>query len=670
MPPEAELDRELDAWTVCPRTPGGARHGECRVYRADGSLKLRCQYEHGALNGPFTAYHPDGTLARQGVYVAGKLDGIVTSFASTGPHAEPLRSCCVPPGATELRTTYDAGLRVRELFVDAEGRPLTSDGTPWPERPASVPADAELEEQSSRWRAVQLVDREADRWLNRYYSLAGVLVEEVSVEQSRRRRSRRFAASGELVEELHFDERGALTGPWYRRYSESPFADRAIVAEATALAEGSVMGEARFFDADGAVVRSVDRGGALSLEALLASPALASWLPSGSGRELVASLMAEGRVREAACAVARQLGRDGDRAAFDGWLARQVVPLAAEGREQRAQAAEKANPGSPLGALEALLLGGDPARLVRLLASTLPPLDEAALDCAEAALRLEPDSARAHVTRALLRLERGDRAGVLEDTEAVARDSEATASALRELCAVTFPEFTFWPAADPVPAGAPELEAVTPDQPLEAVQRVVQIYATRLSRLRAAVLERLAPAAREPSPAWLPPDTSWLLPHGPLELGVSTATITDETDDGPEMSEVEIDERLETAGLGVPALMRRARADWTALTWLCWSIGLDRLAWPERVVPSPNFGAAADRATTRCFRAYDQLRSGGLVARTRGVPDFEWEGRNIATLGPSLVEMAAAEHLELRAMFFWLLFSQNLSPFQSDVRRV
>jgi hypothetical protein len=35
-----------------------------------------------------------------------------------------------------------------------------------------------------------------------------------------------------------------------------------------------------------------------------------------------------------------------------------------------------------------------------------------------------------------------------------------------------------------------------------------------------------------------------------------------------------------------------------------------------------------------------------------------------------LIEVAAAEYLEVRAQFLWQLFPQNHSPFQADLRRV
>jgi antitoxin component YwqK of YwqJK toxin-antitoxin module len=667
LPPEAVFDAETGAWEVCERDAEGQRHGECRIYREDGSLKLHCHYRAGVLCGPFTGHHPGGATARRGEFVAGKLHGVVTRFASDQLGSEPLRACCVPPGATELRSSYLEGQLLREVFVDAAGRPLSSDGKPWPERATAVPEDAVFDDNAGRW-SVRSNATAATEYTVRYYGLDGCLLEEIELAASRHRTVRRFDSSGALIEEQSFDQQGAATGRWYRRHASSPFEDPRIVAEEATMHGGFSIAESRFLDAAGTVVHVVDRGSPLDEAALLASPALAEGAPAADSR-LIESLAASGRIREAVCAAARRLARDRDVERFQDFLTRFVVRLGSQAAALRAQAAESAETTSTQVALEALLLGGDPARVLRLFASTLAPTRGAALDLADAALCLDPTSVRTHVTRALIRLERGDIEGALADAEVVAGESEATATALRELCCLQFPVFSFWPDRDPVTLQS-ALDTINLEQPLAAIRRVVQLYATRLLAWRAALITRVSDVPGAGLPAWLPPDLSHLLPDGPVELTAYSATITDEADGVTETTEVTIDEQVVTTDLGVPALMRMARADWAALTWLCWASGLDRLALPEAVASRAEFATAADRAVTRCFRAHDQLRSAGLISRARGVPGFTWEGLDIAELSPSLTEVAAAEALEIRAMFFWLLFEQNLSPFQSDLRRV
>ena len=92
MPPGSSWNASLDKWEVCSRDAGGARQGECLLYRADGTLYSRCGFVDGVQQGPFAIYHPDGSIAREGVFVAGGAEGIVRCYAGAGSDAEPLRA--------------------------------------------------------------------------------------------------------------------------------------------------------------------------------------------------------------------------------------------------------------------------------------------------------------------------------------------------------------------------------------------------------------------------------------------------------------------------------------------------------------------------------------------------------------------------------------------------
>lgn len=666
LPADAAFNSEFDAWEQSEKDAAGVRDGACRLYREDGSLKLECRFTGGVLSGPFSAYHPKGGLARRGSYRDGKLDGTVASFASDDPGAEPLRTCCVPPGARELRAVYADGMIERETYFDGEGRALCSDGTPWPERAAAVPEDVEYDAGLGCWRLSSTGD--GGSTLYRYFALDGARLQDDEFVSGRRRATRRYDPRGELADERHFDERGVAQGHYLRRYSESPFADARIVLEEGTFVDGRPAREWRLYDADGSLVRSVELGTPLDDAALRGSPVITGDVPEASTCEALAS---EGRVREALVGAARRLARERDVRSFDAFVERWVPRSASTVAQQRAHEVETKSDLAIADVLDALVSGAEPQRSLRLLASLLPHTSAAGRDLVEAALVLAPNDARAHLTRALLRLERGDRVGFREDVTVVERESADTARAMLELERVTFCAFSFWPAQDPVPPpDAPELAEIEIGQPVEQVVRAIQVYATRLGRIREALVSRVQAQSPE-LPAWLPPELSFLLPDGPVELRAFQTTITDETEAGPESSEVEIDERLATdVERGVPAWMQRARADWAALCWLCWAAGLDQIALPERLVKRGEFAVAVDRATSRCFRVHDQLRSAGLVSRARGVAEFEWEGIPVSELSPTLAEIASSEQLEIRSALFWSLFPENLSPFQSDLRRV
>jgi hypothetical protein len=360
---------------------------------------------------------------------------------------------------------------------------------------------------------------------------------------------------------------------------------------------------------------------------------------------------------------ARALARGGDPARFRAFLAGRVIELAAEQADAYAQAADaaRASVGSLLGAI---LGGASPAAALCGVAMAVPSTTPAAIDYVDAALELGPGWERARAARALLRVERGDRDGALADIELLERQQAPTASFLRDLCRVSFPAFAFSPATEPLEAPAEELVSVEAVQPLEAVRRLVSLYATRLELVRAELARRLG------NVAWLPPDLRSLLPaSGPLELQNGTLQIEDEGEAGVEVSDVDFDETLDLMA-SARELLVTARGDWAALCWLCWSAGLDRVALPEMLTPRALFPAAAHRTTLRCWRAHDRLRSAGLVALAKDVPSFDWEGMRIDTMPSQFVSVAAREYLEVRAVFFWLMFEVNKSVFQVDLRRV
>src|SRR5436190_3517581 len=151
VPADADWKAAEEKWELAGRDATGALHGEQRLYRPDGTLHMSARYVGGVQEGAFAIYHPDGQLAREGRYRGGQIDGVVVTHAGQGEGAEPLRSCCVPENAWQMRSTYEDGQMVNERFFDREGRVLLSDGSLRPTPPAGVPEAAEYDEGSQRW---------------------------------------------------------------------------------------------------------------------------------------------------------------------------------------------------------------------------------------------------------------------------------------------------------------------------------------------------------------------------------------------------------------------------------------------------------------------------------------------------------------------------------------
>jgi len=649
----------VDEWEACATGPDGARDGECLMFRADGTLHLRRSFVNGTPEGPFTVYHPDGQVARRGTFVAGRLDGLVSSFTG-GAGGEPLRACCVPPGATRLETRYEEGAVVHEVFFDGTGAPILGDGTPWPARPPGVPEDADYDQGSggwSRWRRTE----------QRFWSAAGVLVREVDLQDGVRRAERTFDETGELRESCAFDGQQRPHGEYRRRFPEgapTPFADARIREERGAFDGGQPVGVWTYRDAGGELLHTIDRGLAFQAASAAECPALAE--DRGATPEVwlrrAQAWRDEGRVREALCAAARAR----DPAALLAALRGAAVPLApAVAAEQGEQLIR--SPGVTLAqAVEALSGGTDPVAALRALAGVLPGASRAALDFVEAALLLAPDDPGAHLTRALVRFQHGDVDGMAADLAVVERGAPEAAATLRATMAATFRPFTF----------APDGESLTPDptlaelgagiiRDLDEVRRVVAVYATRLGAARAAIEAHRSEAAMSWS---LPPDVGALLADGPVPLRHERVVPAAAEDEGEDPAPVEIDERLDTAALSVPMLLAEAQADWGALCWLCWSVGLDAVELPAAIAERPLMAVAMKMIVTRCWRAQDQVKTAGLLARSNGVPGFRWNGAELDTVPPHVARAIAEEYLRTRAMFLWLASPDVVSPFQVDLR--
>jgi antitoxin component YwqK of YwqJK toxin-antitoxin module len=670
VPETGVWDAEAGKWEVARKDAHGARDGERLLYRDDGTLYSRAQFVAGVQEGPFVVYHRDGSVAREGRFVAGHVDGTVNAYASDDPRGERIRSCCVPPGAARLCERYRAGEFLLEIFYDREGRAILSDGGLCPARPDGLPDLAQYDEARGGW---ALRSRELDRSWNQ----DGKLTEEVAYTGGGARIVRTFDGAGRLMQECGFAADDRADGSLYRRFPDGepgPYADARIREERGAYAGGQAIGRWTFMDADGQILRTVDRGVAFGdgddAGALMADAVDGDWLARAH------ALAAGGRLREAFVLAARGAVASGDRAALQRFRDDHVVPLTAEREAQWGEALSQSTDVGVAAVLDGLVCGADSAAAFRALASVLPGNHPAASELTEASLLLAPERRMTHLTRALLRLHRGDRDGALADAEIVAGESAEAADSLRTYVAAVFRAFDDWPWKERL-ARDPELDGVTLElgHDLDDVRHAVGVYATRLARLRAALRARVPAHAS----AWLPPDTSHLLPTG--EVTLRQETVECDPDDtqaeagagagagepaAPEV--IEIDERLATDDAAVPALLAAAHADWAALSWLCWAVGLDRVALPDAVAARAELATATQLVVRRTWRIKDRLTSGGLISRSQGVPGFDWQGVDIDALPRHIAQMAAHEYIAVRSMLIWLASADALSPFQDDIR--
>ena len=137
------------------------------------------------------------------------------------------------------------------------------------------------------------------------------------------------------------------------------------------------------------------------------SPAFAD---GGDWQVVARELFAARRVREALAAVARAAVAARDRDLLVRAVAEHVVPLTADREAQWGEAIAQSSDATASSILDALMCGADAASVFRGLASVLPGTSAAAAEFVEASLLLAPERRMTHLTRALLRFQRGDEA--------------------------------------------------------------------------------------------------------------------------------------------------------------------------------------------------------------------------------------------------------------------
>lgn len=668
----------------------GMPNGALRVrsWWPDGNPKTVVARAGGGRAEALFRLHPDGALYRVGAMLDGLPHGTHRAYSTDGESPEALQVCCVPPGAWQLVQTYRRGEGQGQAWYDRAGRRLLGNGTLFPERPAGVPETAEYNELTGLFQTGIPLFAAQPTGTRTCWDVNGVLrFEEELLAGQHHGRSRVYDEAGRLRSDAHYAHE-VLDGP-YAEWPAGPgphFQLPTVVSAEGNYATGQGVGVWRYLDADGHEVARRDLGSATAAAALTRahSPALSDGPRSSEAWSALGhQLHAEGRLLDALLAMARAAASAASAGPLADSLAAWTVPLAPEPAAAQARALVRSAEGDIAVLLDGIRRGADAAYLLWSVARSLSLADRAALDLVDAALllrRAAPEGAADPldllVTRALMWGALGSPEAALRDADEVARLSPEQAEFLRLYVRVYFPRFDFWPDQAGAIAG-PEDPQLEPAQGLDAINGMIQRLGTRLMVVRERLLA-LAPA----DAAFMVPSLAHLLPEGPVPLEAWSFTLTaaeysgagaDDDDSGestPPTIEIAVDERMGLPGPaeGVLTLMRRARADWAALTWLCWAVGLDRPALATAVHPPAAFARAAILSMERVWRCRDKRNSGGLLALTKGIPSFEWAGTSIDFVPVVLVDVATEEYLEARAVFTWLCDPCNRSLWQADLR--
>ncbi|AKQ67883.1 Thioredoxin [Myxococcus hansupus] len=631
--PHAEWDEGDQEWCFGDKDEDGEKHGPWKYWRADGTLCNECIFVHGKPQGPFKRFHESGEVSQDGAFEKGNLHGPRTWYASDQFTTERMHENGVCEKVRRTVMVYSHGRVTQVLHYNGEGeRVVPSTGVPYPSRPASLPEKAEYREDLDQWSLVSLNAAGERHGLAQFWD-----------------------RDGDLVWEGEFQE-GSRHGR-YHSSAEGEYADPRVEFDEGEMADGFACGTWKLLDADRKVVATRDLGVAQDHETLDASEVFSNLPRSAEAwREFAEQARADRRYREALLAMARASAVSLDVAPLKAWLEALTLPRSESSAREHADGVMNGASDERAALADALVRGAEPATLLRGLAVLHDQADwpRAGLDFILAAMLLAPERPAYLFTRSLILANLGLGEQMRKDAEAIAPYEPDSEKFLSAYARVLFPRFDFWAGREPASCTFTEVPDA-PSKELDAVQVVVRKYATRLQLLRAEILSRFKPGADVP---WLPPDVSSLLPDGPVEL---EETETEDSDGDA----VPIDETLSTKGMGLPALSRAVRGEWSALVWLLWACGEQAVRMPDAVSPPADFGQAAGQATQRLWQCRNRRTRGRLDP---DLPTFDFEGVALQELHPNLAGIAEEQYAEMQAMFFWLTEADHVSPWQANLR--
>ncbi len=682
VPAGAKWVEEDKEWMLGSVSTDGKKQGPYKFWRADGTLCNECNMVDDQPHGPFKRFHENGEVSQEGHFERGALHGTRTWFSTDGETTERMHEGRMSKNVWRSEMDYVRNTVVAVRHFDKEGNRLLPSGERFPERPAGVSAEAEYHEKHEQWAAGNAREdhSKVGRW--RYWYKDGTPKEDLNyVDGKKNGPAKVFHENGQLFEEGTYkdDERQGL----WKRFGE----DGKLELEAT-FKDGSLHGRYTDWDPDLAKLYAVegmtgllseydegvpaggwhllgagnkrlvsrDFGVIGSQETLGDSPVLANVRKSAAEwLALAETCISERRFGEAIVAQARAAARSAKVDGLEASIAKLALPATPEGAESlSAEILEEASEHYP-DLLAGFLRGAAPAALCRALSIVADKANRAfaALDLINAALLLAPEHKDYLFTRGLVLMRLGLPEQVKIDVAELETAQQGSAAFLGDYNRVLFPKFDFWPSKltpETYYDGLPD----APSQDLEAVRKIIGKYAKRLTLIRQALGK------------YVRLDVPWMLAD--LERLAAGAELVEDSWENDEEEEITIDETLSLDEHELPDLLRLARGDWAALTWLCWSVGESSITLPAAIKSPADFGKACGMAVQHYWRVRDKVHMDGYGARRSNVPGFSWEGIEIDAMHPALAGIAEQEYAEVAAVFRWLTDESNRSPWQDNLR--
>lgn len=142
LPSTAYWEPEDNEWIVAERNAAGQFHGLVTYYRPDGTRCCATEHRNGTAHGTFTRYHENQEPSRTGRFVDGVLHGTNVFTRSTAKTTENFPAG-LGKNIWRCELDFVQGATTDGRLFDREGRRVMEDGTPFPTvRPAGVSASA------------------------------------------------------------------------------------------------------------------------------------------------------------------------------------------------------------------------------------------------------------------------------------------------------------------------------------------------------------------------------------------------------------------------------------------------------------------------------------------------------------------------------------------------
>ncbi len=183
LPPSAYWEPKDNEWIVAERNAAGEFHGLVTYYRPDGTRCCATEHRDGTPHGSFTRYHENQEPSRTGRFIDGVLHGTNVFIRSTGKTTENFPAG-LGPHIWRCEMDFVDGRTAEGRLFDREGRRVMEDGTPFPTvRPAGVSASAHFKKDDDEYRWIEGSTAEVDgdwvkvgRW--RWWTPDGELLRE------------------------------------------------------------------------------------------------------------------------------------------------------------------------------------------------------------------------------------------------------------------------------------------------------------------------------------------------------------------------------------------------------------------------------------------------------------------------------------------------------------